>query len=64
MCCMPCAICDISSRIGDCACMPFCVPGALLTARTRIRTLGGIEVSIQVHLEVHLASAVFMMLLK
>ena len=35
--------------------MPFCVPGALLTARTRIRTLGGIEVSIQVHLP----SAVF-----
>lgn len=41
--CLPCMICSLSSRIGDCACMPYCVPGGSITMRSRIRTLGGIQ---------------------
>ncbi|XP_053397032.1 PLAC8-like protein 1 [Mercenaria mercenaria] len=42
-CCLPCALCNISSRVGECSCMPWFVPGALVALRTRIRTLGGIQ---------------------
>ncbi|KAH3888953.1 cornifelin homolog [Dreissena polymorpha] len=44
--CLPCSLCDISSRTGECMCMPFCVAGGLLALRARIRTLGGIQGSI------------------
>lgn len=45
-CCLPCAICNISSRTGECACMPWFVPGGLIALRARIRTLGGIQGSV------------------
>ncbi|XP_060583712.1 cornifelin homolog [Ruditapes philippinarum] len=45
-CCLPCAICNISNRVGECSCMPWFVPGALVALRARIRTLGGIQGSI------------------
>ncbi|KAK3577422.1 hypothetical protein CHS0354_032267 [Potamilus streckersoni] len=45
-CCLPCAICSISSRTGECICMPYFVPGGLIALRARIRTLGGIRGSI------------------
>ncbi|KAL3882244.1 hypothetical protein ACJMK2_028606 [Sinanodonta woodiana] len=44
--CLPCTMCTIASKQGDCACMPFCVPGAMVALRARIRTLGGIRGSI------------------
>ncbi|WAR06822.1 hypothetical protein MAR_016780, partial [Mya arenaria] len=43
-CCLPCAICNISTRAGECMCMPWFVPGGLLALRARIRTLGGIRI--------------------
>ena len=45
-CCLPCALCNIASRTGECCLTPFCVPGALIALRARIRTLGGIQVNI------------------
>ncbi|KAH3728708.1 placenta-specific gene 8 protein-like [Dreissena polymorpha] len=45
-CCLPCAICTVASKVGECMCMPYFVPGGLLALRTRIRTLGGIKGSI------------------
>lgn len=44
--CLPCTMCNIASRTGECACMPFFVPGAMIALRARIRTLGGITGSI------------------
>ncbi|KAH3888957.1 hypothetical protein DPMN_013002 [Dreissena polymorpha] len=44
--CLPCVLCDISKRMGECMCMPFCVPDGLLALRARMRTLGGIQGSI------------------
>ncbi|KAK6169401.1 hypothetical protein SNE40_020465 [Patella caerulea] len=45
-CCLPCMLCTLSSKIGDCACMPFFVPGGLLAMRSKLRTMGGIQGSI------------------
>ena len=42
--CLPCMVCNLSSRTGDCACMPLCVPGGNIAIRSRVRTLGGIQV--------------------
>ncbi|XP_060593593.1 cornifelin homolog A-like [Ruditapes philippinarum] len=44
--CAPCVQCHLGTRIGECLCMPLFVQGALLTMRTRLRTLGGIQGSI------------------
>ncbi|KAK3096610.1 hypothetical protein FSP39_001670 [Pinctada imbricata] len=44
--CLPCAICGIASRTGECCCMPFCVQGGVVAMRARIRTIGGIQGSI------------------
>ncbi|WAR06814.1 PLAC8-like protein [Mya arenaria] len=44
--CLPCAICNISTRAGECMCMAWCVTGGLIALRARIRTLGGIQGSI------------------
>lgn len=44
--CTPCVMCQLSPRIGECLCMPLFVPGAALTMRTRLRTLGGVQGSI------------------
>ncbi|WAR06820.1 hypothetical protein MAR_016778 [Mya arenaria] len=41
--CLPCAICNISTRAGECMCMAWCVTGGLIALRARIRTLGGIQ---------------------
>jgi hypothetical protein len=43
-CCYSCAICQLASRTGECFCTPSCVPAADINLRTRIRTLGGIQV--------------------
>ncbi|KAL3874898.1 hypothetical protein ACJMK2_037852 [Sinanodonta woodiana] len=45
-CCLQCTVMELSSRLGDCACMPCFVPEALLAMRTRTRTLGDIHGSI------------------
>ncbi|XP_053374602.1 cornifelin homolog A-like [Mercenaria mercenaria] len=44
--CSPCVTCQLGTRIGECLFMPLFVPGAILTMRTRLRTLGGIQGSI------------------
>lgn len=44
--CTPCAMCQLASSMGECMCMPMCVPAATITMRTRLRTLGGIRGSI------------------
>ncbi|KAL3857850.1 hypothetical protein ACJMK2_012480 [Sinanodonta woodiana] len=41
--CLPCVLCSLSTRLGDCLCMPFCIPDALVAMRTRTRTLGDIR---------------------
>jgi hypothetical protein len=43
-CCPSCVLIDISARLGECAFVTSCVPGSLVTIRTRVRTLGGIRV--------------------
>ncbi|XP_060598625.1 placenta-specific gene 8 protein-like [Ruditapes philippinarum] len=45
-CCPSCVLIDISARLGECAFVTSCVPGSLVTIRTRVRTLGGIRGSI------------------
>ena len=45
-CCYPCAVCMLGSRTGECFCTPACVPASDITLRTRIRTLGGIQVGL------------------
>ncbi|KAL5005597.1 hypothetical protein ScPMuIL_016755 [Solemya velum] len=45
-CCLPCMLCTLSTRLGDCMCMPYCVPGSSIAMRTRVRTLGGIQGSV------------------
>ncbi|XP_071170477.1 placenta-specific gene 8 protein-like [Mytilus edulis] len=42
-CCLPCLTCSVASRIGECCCMHYFVPGGTINMRTRIRTLGGIQ---------------------
>nr|XP_022293808.1 protein claret segregational-like isoform X3 [Crassostrea virginica] len=42
--CLPCTVCTVASRTGECCCMPYCVPGGTVVMRTRIRTIGGIQV--------------------
>lgn len=37
-------VCNIAVRLGDGACMPYVVPGSTIAMRTRLRTLGGIQV--------------------
>ncbi|XP_033739636.1 cornifelin-like [Pecten maximus] len=44
--CLPCMECKQASRIGECCCMPYCVPGGSLAMRARIRTAGGIQGSV------------------
>ncbi|KAK3096906.1 hypothetical protein FSP39_004622 [Pinctada imbricata] len=44
--CLPCVICGIASRTGECCCMPFVVNGGLVAMRARIRTIGGIRVGL------------------
>ncbi|XP_048766897.1 placenta-specific gene 8 protein-like isoform X2 [Ostrea edulis] len=41
--CLPCTICSVASRTGECCCMPYCVPGGTILMRNRIRTIGGIQ---------------------
>lgn len=41
--CLPCTVCNVATRTGECCCMPFFVPGGTVVMRTRIRTLGGIQ---------------------
>lgn len=45
-CCLPCRLCQLSSRVGEFMCVPFCVPGGFITLRTKIRLMFGIEGSI------------------
>ncbi|KAL3881601.1 hypothetical protein ACJMK2_028019 [Sinanodonta woodiana] len=45
-CCLQCMVYELSSRLGDCACMPCYVTGAIIAMRTRTRTLGDIHGSI------------------
>ncbi|XP_062611149.1 cornifelin homolog A-like [Saccostrea cucullata] len=35
--------CTLASRTGEGCLMPFCVTGAMIITRSRIRTMGGIE---------------------
>ncbi|KAL3857852.1 hypothetical protein ACJMK2_012482 [Sinanodonta woodiana] len=42
-CCLPCMLCSLSVRLGDCLCMPLCVPDAVVAMRARTRTLGDIR---------------------
>lgn len=44
--CLECVLCEMSTRTGECCCMPFCVNGGILALRTSIRRLGGIRGSI------------------
>ncbi|CAC5425994.1 unnamed protein product [Mytilus coruscus] len=44
--CLPCMVCNLAVKLGDCACMPYVVPGSTVAMRTRLRTLGGIQGSI------------------
>ncbi|XP_045196757.1 placenta-specific gene 8 protein-like [Mercenaria mercenaria] len=41
--CAPCVQCQIATRMGENVCVPFCVPGAMIALRQRLRTLGGIQ---------------------
>mmetsp|Transcript_43567 Transcript_43567/g.69668 ORF Transcript_43567/g.69668 Transcript_43567/m.69668 type:complete len:121 (+) Transcript_43567:143-505(+) len=41
--CLPCTVCTVASRTGECCCMPYFVPGGTVVMRTRIRTIGGIQ---------------------
>ncbi|XP_070191239.1 placenta-specific gene 8 protein-like [Littorina saxatilis] len=45
-CCFPCMMCRLATRLNECCCMPFCVAGAILPMRTKVRTMGGIQGSI------------------
>ncbi|XP_062611156.1 cornifelin homolog A-like [Saccostrea cucullata] len=41
--CLPCTVCSVASRTGECCCMPYCVQGGTVVLRSRIRTIGGIQ---------------------
>ncbi|XP_013397869.1 placenta-specific gene 8 protein [Lingula anatina] len=41
--CFPCLTCQTSTRMGEHCCVPFMVPGGLITLRTRLRSMLGIE---------------------
>ena len=42
--CLPCYAGRASQRIGEHLCVPCCVPGGIITMRTKLRTMLGIEV--------------------
>ncbi|XP_061177272.1 placenta-specific gene 8 protein-like [Saccostrea echinata] len=41
--CLPCTLCNLASRTGECCCMPYFVSGGTVVMRSRIRTIGGIQ---------------------
>ncbi|XP_021362856.1 cornifelin-like isoform X2 [Mizuhopecten yessoensis] len=45
LCCLPFVECKNASRLEECCCMPYCVPGGTIIVRARLRTIGGIQVS-------------------
>ena len=45
-CCTCCVLADISAKLRENVCVTCCVPGSTITLRTRLRTLGGIQVSL------------------
>ena len=45
-CCYHCAVCMLGARTGECVCTPAFEPASDITLRTRIRTLGGIQVGL------------------
>ncbi|XP_021362900.1 cornifelin-like [Mizuhopecten yessoensis] len=44
--CLVCVECKNASRLGECCCMPYCVPGGTINVRSRLRTIGGIHGSV------------------
>ncbi|KAK7108699.1 hypothetical protein V1264_016384 [Littorina saxatilis] len=46
-CFLPCMMCRLADRMGECCCMPYCVHcycfGCLIPMRTKVRTMGGIR---------------------
>ncbi|XP_021362857.1 cornifelin homolog A-like isoform X1 [Mizuhopecten yessoensis] len=46
LCCLPFVECKNASRLEECCCIPYCVPGGTIIVRARLRTIGGIQGSV------------------
>ena len=53
MCFPQCLLCDVSSRMGEGCCFPFCCPMALAGLRVKLRTQENIQVGTRKSLLVH-----------
>ncbi|KAK2152853.1 hypothetical protein LSH36_316g06000 [Paralvinella palmiformis] len=41
--CLPCLACQVSTRLGENCCVPYCLSGGLLALRTKLRITENIQ---------------------